>query len=258
MSGAAVLLERRGAVALVTLNRPDRLNAFDAATTRSFLAVLDAVAADRDARVVVLTGAGRGFCSGADLKALADTGGRDMDWGSPRGMIDIPVRLRELPQPTICAVNGVAAGAGFGIALAADLRVASEDASFIAAQVRTAQVPDAGLTWFLPRLLGTERALRIALSGRPIGAREALELGLVGEVVAPADLCARAFALAGEIAAGPRLATRLTRRAIHRGAESSLDAALDEEFAALVEANRDPDVAEAIRAFVEKRAPRFR
>ena len=143
------------------------------------------------------------------------------------------------------------------MALAADLRIASTDASFIAAQIRTAQVPDAGLTWFLPRLLGTEAALRVALSGRAIPAAEALASGLVGEVVPAAELLPRARALALEIAAGPRLATRLTRRAILLGAESDLEAALEEEYRALVEANRDPDVAEAIAAFVAKRAPRF-
>ncbi len=250
-----VLLERRGRVALLTLNRPERLNAFAAATARCLWPLLDEIAADDALRVVVLTGAGRGFCAGADLKAL---GSGDDDWGSKRGMIDIPARLQALPQPSIAAINGVAAGAGFGVALGADLRIASESASFIAAQIKTAQVPDAGLTYFLPRLIGVERALRVALTGRPIPAREALEMGLVGEVVAPDALLERALALAEEIARGPRLATRLTRRAIHLGASSSLEAALDEEYRALVEAHGDPDAAEAIRAFVEKRPPRFR
>lgn len=253
-----VLLEREGRVAVLTLNRPQRLNAFTAATARRMWELLDAIAGDDDVRVVLLTGAGRAFCAGADLKALGGSdGARDDDWGSRRGMIDFATRLRALPQPSIAAVNGVAAGAGFGMALAADLRIASTDASFIAAQIRTAQVPDAGLTWFLPRLLGTEAALRVALSGRAIPAAEALASGLVGEVVPAAELLPRARALAREIAAGPRLATRLTRRAILLGAESDLEAALEEEYRALVEANRDPDVAGAIAAFVAKRAPRF-
>lgn len=250
-----VLLERRGRVALLTLNRPERLNAFAAATARCLWPLLDEVAADDEIRVLVLTGAGRGFCSGADLKAL---GSGDTDWGSRRAMIDVPARLQALPQISIAAVNGVAAGAGFGIALGCDLRIASEDASFLAAQIKTAQVPDAGLTYFLPRLVGVERALRIALGGRPIPAREALELGLVGEVVAPDVLLERALALADEIARGPRLATRLTRRAIQHGASSTLEEALEEEYRALIEAHGDPDTSEAIRAFVEKRPPRFR
>lgn len=253
-----VLLERDGRVAIVVLNRPQRLNAFTAATARRTWAVLDEIAADDSLRAVVLTGAGRAFCAGADLKALGGADGvRDDDWGSPRGMIDFALRLRALPQPSIAAVNGVAAGAGFGMALAADLRVAGEGASFVAAQVRTAQVPDAGLTWFLPRMIGVERALRVCLLARPIPAGEALSLGLVGEVVPDERVRARAIELAHEIAAGPRTATRLSRRAVLAGAESDLEAALDREYRALVEANRDPDVAEAIRAFVEKRTPRF-
>ncbi|MFM7735073.1 MAG: enoyl-CoA hydratase/isomerase family protein, partial [Alphaproteobacteria bacterium] len=164
-----VLLERDGRVALVTLNRPQRLNAFTAATARALFGALDEIAADDSVRVVVLTGAGRAFCAGADLKALGGSDGvRDDDWGSPRGMIDFAVRLRALPQPSIAAVNGVAAGAGFGMALSADLRVAGQGASFVAAQIRTAQVPDAGLTWFLLGRVGTERTLRVCLLGRPV------------------------------------------------------------------------------------------
>ncbi|MBY0278815.1 enoyl-CoA hydratase/isomerase family protein, partial [Candidatus Binatia bacterium] len=187
-----VLLERHGAVAILTLNRPERLNAFAASTSRALVAHLDAVRRDDTIRAVLLTGAGRGFCAGADLKALGGADGtRDDDWGSPRGMIDLPLLLRDLPQPSVCAVNGVAAGAGFGLAMATDLRVASTRASFVAAQIRTAQIPDAGLTWILPRLLGAERAARVCLLADTIGAQQAHALGLVGEVVPPEELPAR-------------------------------------------------------------------
>jgi 2-(1,2-epoxy-1,2-dihydrophenyl)acetyl-CoA isomerase len=253
-----VLLERRGAVAILTLNRPERLNAFAAATNRRLLARLDEVASDDGIRAVVLTGAGRAFCAGADLKALGGSDGPRDDWGSPRGMIDLPLRLRDLPQPSVCAVNGVAAGAGFGLALACDLRIASAGASFVAAQIRTAQVPDAGLTYLLPRLLGSERALRIALFAEPIAAADALAAGLVGEVAAPEHLLERAVATAEQLAALPRLATRLTRQAVRQALDSGLESALAFEYQALVEANRDPDVAEAVRAFIEKRPARFR
>jgi len=254
-----VRLERHGAVAVVVLNRPERLNAFDAATSRRMHAVLDEVEADDGVRAVVLTGAGRGFCAGADLKALGGADGpRDDDWGSRRGMIDVAARLHALPQPSVCALNGVAAGAGFGLALATDLRVASSEARLLAAQIKTAQVPDAGLTFFLPRLVGLERALRIVLLADPIEADEALAIGLVGEVVPPGELMQRALQLAQRLASGPRLATRLTRAALHQGAETDLETALEREYAALVEANRDPDVAEALRAFAENRPPRFR
>jgi 2-(1,2-epoxy-1,2-dihydrophenyl)acetyl-CoA isomerase len=254
-----VLLERRGAVAILTLNRPERMNAFAAKTNRRLLALLDEIAADDAIRAVVLTGAGRGFCAGADLKAMAGADGpRDADWGSPRGMIDLPLRLRALPQPSVCALNGVAAGAGFGLALATDLRVASTAARFVAAQIRTGQVPDAGLTYLLPRLLGIERALRLTLLADPITAEDALALGLVGEVVGPELLLPRSIALAEQLAALPRLAARLTRRVLYHALDSGFETALAYEYEALVEANRDPDVAEAVRAFTEKRPPRFR
>jgi len=253
-----VLYEERDRVALITLNRPERLNAFNPATARAFWSCFERIAARERVRVVVLTGAGRAFCAGADLKSLGGVDGEgDDDWGSPRGMIDIPIRLRALGRPTICAVNGVAAGAGLGIALAADFRIAGESARFIAAQIRTARVPDAGLTYFLPRMLGIERALGIALTGRPVTAAEALSLGLVGEVVAGERLMARALSLAEELARGPALAMRLSRDAIYKGAESSLEQALEREHAALIEASAHPDVEEGTRAFLEKREPRF-
>lgn len=254
-----VLLERRGTIAVLTLNRPERLNAFVAPTNRAIVEHLDAIRRDETIRAVVLTGAGRGFCAGADLKALGATdGARDSDWGTPRGMIDLPLLLRELPQPSVCAVNGVAAGAGFGLALATDLRVASTAASFVAAQIRTAQIPDAGLTWILPRLLGAERAARVCLLAETIGADEARALGLVGDVVPPGDLMPRALELAERLASLPRTAVRLTRAALAHGMTSDLAGALQREYDGLIEANRDPDVAEAVRAFADKRPPRFR
>ena len=202
-----VLLEREGRVAVLTLNRPQRLNAFTAATARRMWELLDAIAGDDDVRVVLLTGAGRAFCAGADLKALGGSdGARDDDWGSRRGMIDFATRLRALPQPSIAAVNGVAAGAGFGMALAADLRIASTDASFIAAQIRTAQVPDAGLTWFLPRLAGDQRARALAMLAPQIPAEKAKEWGLIWDVVDDAALMTTATEIARKLADGPTLA----------------------------------------------------
>ena len=253
-----VRYERIGRVALLTINRPERLNALTAATARRMWALLDEVAADDAVRAVVLTGAGRGFCAGADLKDLGGYDGeRDRDWGSPRGAMDFAVRMRALPQPSICAVNGVAAGAGFAMALATDLRVASEHASFIASQIRTARTPDAGLTWFLPRMVGYERALDICLTGRTVDAEEAFRLGLVSEVVPAEQLLERTMERAEALAAGPGLATRLARRLVQDSAERTLDEQLDAEYAALAEAGAHPDVDEGTRAFVEKRPPSF-
>lgn len=250
--------EQRGRVAILTLNRPERLNAFRAATARLLWTNLDRIAADSSVRVVVITGAGRAFCAGADLKSLSgDDGPLDSDWGSPRGMIDLPMRLRALPQPTISAVNGVAAGGGFGMAMATDFRIASENARFGAAQIKTARIADAGLTYFLPRMLGVEKALSLTLTGRFVSAREALALGLVSEVTAPEDLMERVLAFADELARGPRFAMQLSREAVYRGYESSLDDALQFEYDGLKSASTHPDVQEGTRAFIEKRDPHF-
>ena len=259
MAYETVLYDVAERVCTITLNRPERLNAWTRQMHLDLREALHRAGADPEVRAIILTGAGRGFCAGADLKALGGAdGARDSDWGTPRGMIDLPLLLRDLPQPSVCAVNGVAAGAGFGLAVATDLCVASTNASFVAAQIRTAQIPDAGLTWILPRLLGAERAARVCLLAETISAEDARALGLVGEVVAPGHLMPRALDLAERLAALPRTAVRLTRDALAHGMTSDLGAALQREYDGLIEANRDPDVAEAVRAFAEKRPPRFR
>lgn len=253
-----ILYEQIGAVAILTLNRPESLNAFSPAMARLLWATLDRIGADPSVRALVLPGAGRGFCAGADVKRFPGIGSEpDNDWGSPRGMIDLPVRLQALPQPSVCAVNGDAAGGGFGVALASDFRIASETARFGAVQIRRGVMADAGLTYFLPRWLGVEQALRLMLTGRMISAAEALALGLVGEVVAVDRLRDRALEFAAELARGPRLATRLTREAVYRGLDATLEESLDREHEGIRACFQGPDVREGALAFVEKRPPVF-
>jgi 2-(1,2-epoxy-1,2-dihydrophenyl)acetyl-CoA isomerase len=246
-----------GPVATLTLNRPEALNALTVAVKVALQEALERIAADRAVRVVILTGAGRAFCAGQDLAE------RDLPEAAP---LDVELRerynpiiraLRSMGQPVIAAVNGVAAGAGASIAFACDLRIAADDARFILAFGRIGLVPDSGATWFLPRLVGAARAAEIALVGDPIGAEEALRIGLVSRVVPGDQLMAEARELADRIAMGAPLAMALTKGALERAATIDLEKALDGEAKLQGIAGSSNDHAEGLAAFREKRAPRF-
>ncbi|MDN2568036.1 2-(1,2-epoxy-1,2-dihydrophenyl)acetyl-CoA isomerase PaaG [Aquibium sp. A9E412] len=255
-----VLHERREGYALVTLNRPGRLNAFNVAQHEALMAALKDCAADATCRAVLLTGAGRGFCAGQDL------GDRD-----PAMMGDEPdlghtlqtyynplVRfLRALDKPVVCAVNGVAAGAGANIALACDIVLAARSASFIQAFAKIALVPDSGGTWWLTRHLGEARAKALALTGEPIGAEQAADWGLIWRAVDDAALMTEATALAERLASGPTHAYGLIKQAIQAAAANDLDAQLDLERALQREAGRSDDYKEGVSAFLEKRKAVF-
>jgi enoyl-CoA hydratase len=219
MAGAAeqrtdvVLLERvEPQIALVTLNRPDRLNAIDDAFIVRLHEVLDALEQDAELRAVVLTGAGRGFCAGADLKAARDLGTRRSDalYAGQQRLAHLSVRLHELSVPVVAAVNGPAAGGGFGIAAACDLRVAAPSAHFSVANVRIGiSGGEMGLSWLLPQSLGRARATELLLTGRRLSAAEALDWGFVNRVAD--DAVAEAVVLARAVAANPEFAVRLTK-----------------------------------------------
>jgi 2-(1,2-epoxy-1,2-dihydrophenyl)acetyl-CoA isomerase len=209
-------------------------------------------------RAVILTGAGRAFCAGQDLRErqAADAAPLEVEL---RERYNPMIRaMVSLGAPIIAAINGVAAGAGMSLALAADLRIAAEGASFVLAFGRIGLVPDSGATWFLPRLVGPARAAELALLNEPLSAEDALRLGLVSRVV-PADrLLDEARAMAAQVAAGAPIANALTRRALRRALESDLDGALDHEATLQGIAGRSADHAEGLAAFTEKRPPRFR
>jgi len=267
-----VLVTRHGAVATVTLNRPDRLNAMSLAMVEHLRAELGALAVDGDVQAVVLTGAGRGFCAGGDMSDLAASGsggsgsGGSGDTLATAGALTALVRscttivemLRSMPQPVIAAVNGPCAGAGMSLACAADLRIAAEGAVFTTAFVAAGQTGDYGLAWTLPRLVGTGRARELFLTARRVDAAEAARIGLV-EDVAPADeLMARAGALAAAIAGRAPLTVAGIKASLVDGEALDLGPFLDLE-AQRYEANaRTEDATEAARAFVEKRDPVFR
>ena len=257
VSSEDVLLDVDGLVATITLNRPSALNALTIPMKERLLDVVGRVGADRSVRAVVLTGAGRAFCAGQDLRERLEPGAPPLGEELTRRYNPIVRALRTIPQPVIAAVNGVAAGAGASIAFACDLRIAAESASFVLAFGRIGLVPDSGATWTLPRLVGAGRAAEIALLGDPVSAADALRIGLVSRVVPAEDLVAVAAGMAARLAAGAPLAMSLTKRALGATFERDLDAALAAEAEAQERAGSSRDHAEGLAAFIEKRAPRF-
>lgn len=248
-------------IARITLNRPDKLNAFNAAMHAE---LRDAVAATqaRGARVLVLTGAGRAFSAGQDLgdRTVMGAGGAPHDLGASLEATYNPLvrALRELPCPVIAAVNGVAAGAGANVALACDLAIAAKSASFIQSFCKLGLVPDSGGTWTLPRLVGTARALGLALLGERLSAEQAAEWGLIWRCVEDAELHSFVDERARELAAAPTLGLARTKEAIYGSWGRSLREQLDIERDLQRELGVSEDFREGVAAFFEKRAPRFR
>lgn len=252
-----VLTALDGGVLTITLNRPDVLNAVSVAMAADLNEAVRYAARGDQVRCVVLTGAGRGFCTGADLRDRPRGAGFSYRDALRSHYNPIILALRTMEKPVIASVNGVAAGAGCSMALAADLRIASDRASFIQSFARVGLIPDAGATFLLPRLLGMAKALELALTGEPVAADEALRLGLVNRVVPHDELPVVAMEIARRLAAGPTRAYCLTKRAFNAGLTASLEAALDYEAHLQEIAGRTADHREGVAAFLEKRAPRF-
>ena len=252
---AVVDLSRDGAVLTITLNRASVLNALNAEVHAALRDALD-LAAPPDVRAVVLTGAGRGFCVGQDLEEFRG-GAPDVAQRLRERYHPVVIGLRELEKPVIAAVNGVAAGAGVSLACACDFRIASTDARFVPAFSGIGLVPDSGATAFLARLLGVERAFAWLVSNRPLHADEALELGLVDELVEPGELAQRVLERAQALAAGPTRALALTKRLLAEAPSTPLREQLEREAVAQAEAAATEDFREGVAAFLEKREPRF-
>ena len=242
-------------VATITLNRPDSLNALNATMRRELLAALKATSRDDAIRTVVVTGSGRGFCSGADLRGGA--GERSFRAVLTTEYNPLIRAIRELPLPIIAAVNGVAAGAGVSLALACDLVYAAEDARFILAFARIGLVPDSGAIHALVRALGRHRAAQLAFTGDPLAANDAAASGLINGVVAGAELLSHVGEVARRLAAGPTRAIGLTKRLINQADGEGLAEALALEAGLQELAGRTDDHAEGVAAFSEKREPRF-
>ena len=252
---AEVETTRDGAVLTITLNRPDVLNAFNADLHRALAATLKEAEAD-EVRAVAITGAGRGFCVGQDLTEFREAPG---DIGERlRGNYHPNIlALRKLEKPVLAAVNGPAAGAGLSLACACDLRLAAASATFVPAFINIGLVPDSGSTYFVRRLLGTARAFEWMTSGRRLSAAEALDWGLVSEVVADEKLAERAAERAAELAAMPTSGVGLTKRLFDHAENATLEEQLELEAQLQTAATQTADFREGVDAFLEKREPRF-
>ena len=262
MTYECLIYEVKDSIATLTLNRPDRLNALGGSLRDDLHDAVTRSAADPEVRVMIITGAGKGFCAGGDVKAMneAKEGRRErpfMEKIAP-GRDRTLLAMRDAPQPIIAAVNGAAAGAGMNLALGCDIRLASTVAKFSQAFVKRGLHPDWGGTYFLPRIVGMAKACELIFTGALIDAAEALRLGIVSQVLAPEEMLPAAQTLARAIAAGPPIAIRLARRGLYRNAESDLRTALEYETFAQNACFETEDATEGIRAFVEKRAPQFR
>jgi 2-(1,2-epoxy-1,2-dihydrophenyl)acetyl-CoA isomerase len=258
MSYETILAENSAAVRTITLNRPDEMNAIDDRVTAELQAELKNVARDRGVRCLVLTGAGRAFCAGQDLKAVMQRQG-PFDFTEALRARYNPVisALRALEIPTLASINGVAAGAGWSLALACDLRIASTRARFVSAFGSIGLVPDSGMTWTLPRLVGLSRALEIAWTRDPLPAEQALQLGLVNRLVEPEALSGATHEWAASLAAGATRGFGLTKRAMNAALGNDLAAQLEYEAQLQGVAGRTRDYAEGLKAFIEKRAAEF-
>jgi 2-(1,2-epoxy-1,2-dihydrophenyl)acetyl-CoA isomerase len=265
MTEETVLYETRGAVALVTLNRPASLNSFTRQMHRDLWAALDRIEADRSIRALVITGAGRGFCAGLDLSELDLKPGPDLvERANPGPVIDEAFnptvrKLQALRVPTLAAVNGVAAGAGASLAMTCDLAIAASGASFVQAFSKIGLIPDAGGSWFLVKRLGLARALGCAMLGDKLSAKDAKEQGMIWDVAAEGEDCVEAaMKLAQRLAGMPTKALVETRQLLRGAASRDLDAQLDAERNTQSALGKTHDYIEGVMAFLEKRPANFK
>ena len=248
-------------VALITLNRPDKLNAFSDELTFQLQDALKEMEKDKEVRAIILTAAGRGFCAGQDLqsRSIAQEMGERPSLGDSirRRYNPIVIKLRRIEKPIIAAVNGVAAGAGASIAFACDYRIVTDKVNFIQSFTKVGLIPDSGATFILTRLVGLTKAFELMLSADKLSAEEALNLGIINKIVGEDDLMKEAVALAEKLAAGPTKAFGLTKRAVNRAVFDDLEELLEYEASLQEIAGRSDDFAEGVKAFVEKRTPQY-
>lgn len=261
MSFGTILYAVENSILTITLNRPDKLNAMTPTLLRELKEAFEEAGKDQAVRVVIVTGAGRGFCAGADLAAASElmmNGGFSYEDNLNATYNPLILTMQSLQKPIIAAVNGVAAGAGMSLALACDLRIVAASASFLQAFVKIGLVPDSGSTWLLPRLIGMTKALELMLTGQKVSAQEALSLGLVNQVVADAELGEVVQKMAAMFASAPTKAIGLIKQAVNFAATSTLEEALKNEAVLQDVAGQSADHQEGIAAFLEKRPAAFK
>ncbi len=254
-----LIVESEGHVTTITLNRPERLNAISGPMLSGLSRALMAAEADSDTRVIVLTGAGRGFCAGLDLKRQAE--GNDSIGSGASKMFDLrnapPIVIHNVDKPIICALNGAAAGYGMDLALGCDIRIASDQAKLAAVFTRRGVLPESGGTWLLPRLIGWAKSAEIAFKGETLSADRCLEFGLVNKVVPHDELMATTREWAAEIAANAPMAVQATKRMMRLGLEETFEANVNHVYLALLPLFRSNDFREGMQAFIERREPAF-
>jgi enoyl-CoA hydratase/carnithine racemase len=258
-----MLYEVSDSVATITLNRPDRMNAISGPMLDSFSRALRDSDADRDVRVIIITGAGRGFCAGLDLKDFSSGQGIGSDNGSGmQARFDLanspPIVLHTTDKPVICALNGAAAGYGMDLALGCDIRIASSESKLAAVFAKRGVLPESGGSWLLPRLVGWAKACEIAFRGQVLSAQESMELGLVNAVVEPEQLMPTAREWAQEIASNAPLAVQATKRMMRLGLEETFEANVHHVYLQLLPLFRTEDFREGVKAFMEKRPAQFK
>jgi enoyl-CoA hydratase/carnithine racemase len=258
-----LLVEKSDHVATITLNRPERLNAISISMLNALSEALVDADKDPEVRVVVLTGSGRGFCAGLDLQdqqsgeGIGSAGGV----GAAVGRFDLrdapPTVLHALDKPTICALNGGAAGYGMDLALGCDIRIASDASKISAAFTKRGVLPESGGTWLLPRIVGWSKACEIMFTGRTLTPAQCLDLGIVSDVVPAADLMTHVLAMAKEIAANAPLAVQATKRMMRMGQDETFEANVHHVYLQLLPLFRSKDFTEGVQSFLEKREPKF-
>lgn len=258
MEFETIAIERKEKVATIRFNRPSNLNAFNDLMISESIQALNAFRDDAGTRCIVMTGEGRAFSAGQDLKSAMITSG-DVSFSEHlrQGYNELVLLMTQLEKPIIAAVNGIAAGAGFGVALAADIRLVSPKATFMLAFSRLGLIPDSGLTWFLPRLMGYGRAFEKAVTAEQISADEALSWGLANTIIPHEQLMAVTHAWALRLAEGSAIAIALTKQAMYRAMSKSLEEALEDEASLQDVAGKTGDFIEGVDAFLQKREPDF-
>ncbi len=260
MSYETILFEKAGGVAKITLNRPETFNALSLDLGEELFDAVTRCHSDAEVRAVVITGTGKAFSAGGDIRSMAEALKGDVSSVLRQlaaVLANAMISITRLPKPVVAAVNGTAAGAGLALVLASDMAIASEKAKFVVAFTGIALSPDSSTTFFLPRYVGLKKAMELTLTNRPLSAQEAADMGIINEVVAEGEFAARVDSFAATLAQGPTIAFGKAKQLLHRGLSERLETQVEDERHIVADCGLTADFREAVNAFLEKRTPRF-